>query len=75
MEQAGARAMQVGRARGAQRGVEGDALARCDVLLLFPFLQMETLHRGKRKGIKKADRGGRAFVSNRDERGVAEEGL
>ena len=53
MEQAGARTMQVG--RGAQRGVEGDALARCDVLLLLPFLQMETLQRGKRKGIKKAD--------------------
>ena len=73
MEQAGARTMQVG--RGAQRGVGGDALARCDVLLLLPFLQMETLHRGIRKGIKKADGGGRAFVSNRDERGVAEEGL
>ena len=73
MEQAGARTMQAG--RGAQRGVEGDALARCDVLLLLPFLQMETLQRGKRKGIKKADGGGKAFVSNRDERGVAEEGL
>ena len=40
MEQAGARTMQVG--RGAQSGVEGDALARCDVLLLLLFLQMET---------------------------------
>ena len=39
MEQAGARTMQVGVGRGAQRGVEGDALARCDVLLLLPFFR------------------------------------